>query len=546
MPSWWASSLDDETEFDHWRRRILGSLLPVVLALATFTLLPTIYFALVRGPRFITLVDVTSVACLALITFDKRLSYNARAALLIALSYLIGVVLLLWIGVVSQIYLLAFPILAALFLGLRPAILALILNALTLLGVGQLAQLNFPLPGVEGGSLLRWTTIAINFAFVDSILTISCALLLHRLENSFDAQNVSLGVLSRRQQELAVANDELQRQIEARESAELEAARLIRAVEQATEVILMIDAGGRVVYANRAFESLTGQSRATVTKTPITDLFSAASPRGSESLGKVIANRQQWTGKVAYTHADGSLRQLQTVISPSFQSDGEIGNFVVVMRDLTREYEIEKHLRQGEKLEALGRLASGVAHDFNNIIGTILGVAELTERESRSASVKSGMETIVIACDRATAIVRQMMSFSKTGAGDRAPISLKIAAEQNLALLRAAVPSTVRIEADLDDESGVVATAAEIQQLVMNLATNAVHAMEAEGGILRLHSRVVQVDAALARAYPRLAERKRYAMLRISDTGAGIPAEDLDRIFDPFFTTREKDGGTGL
>lgn len=547
MPSWWAASLDDETEFNHWRRRILESLLPVIVALAAITSLPAFYIALTRGPRLITYVDLASLSCLAWITFDKRLPYHARAAILIALSYVIGVVFLLWIGVVSQIYLLAFPILAALFLGLRPAIIALILNALTLFAVGQLARLNLSFPGVEAAeSLMKWGIIALNFAFVDAFLTISCALLLHRLETSFDAQKVALAVLSRNEQKLAVANDELRRQIDARESAEREAARLMRAVEQAAEVILMIDAQGTIVYANEAVEALTGQSRTTIKNMPLTGLFSAVGPSGPESFEEVIANRKQWTGTVRYPHADGSLRELETVISPSFQSDGEIVNSVVVMRDLTREHEIERRLMQNQKLEALGRLAGGIAHDFNNIIGTILGVAELTEREAPSPSVKSGMETIVIACDRAKTVVRQMVSFSRTGAPDRTAISLKAAAEQNLALLRAAIPPNIQIDADLDDECGVVATTAEIQQIVMNLATNAVHAMESKGGTLRLHSCVVVADAGLARAYRRLTEGTRYSMLIIGDTGAGIRAEDVDRVFEPFFTTREPSGGTGL
>ncbi len=517
-----------------------------MLGLAAITSLPAFSFALINGPRFVTFVDLAFLSCLAWITLDKRMSYEARAGILIALSYLTGVVFLLWIGVVSQIYLLAFPVLAALFLGLRPAILALVLNALTLVAVGQLTRLKLPLPGVEAESLTQWSVIALNFAFVDAVLTISCALLLHRLETSFDAQNTSIAALSRRQQELAVANEELQRQVAGRESAEREAERLIRAVEQAAEVILMIEAGGTIVYANKAFETLSGQSRDTVKQRPLTELFAAVGSDGIGSLEQVIGNRQQWAGRVTFTHSDGSQTQLQTVMSPSFQSNGEIENIVVVMRDLTWEYEIERRLRQNQKLEAVGRLASGVAHDFNNILGTVLGVAELTKRESRSPSVKSGMETIVIACDRAKMIVRQMMSFSRTGAADRTPISLKVAAEQNLALLRAAIPSTIQIEADLDDESGVLATTAEIQQLVMNLATNALHAMEPKGGILRLQSRVVEADAALARAYPRLFEGKRYSMLRISDTGVGIAAEDIDRVFDPFFTTRETSGGTGL
>lgn len=536
---------EDLSEIDQWRERILAKILVIILVLGSATAIPAVYLAFQRGPELVTFVDAVALGWIAMITLRPKLSFRFRAYSLVALNYVVGVWFLLSVGVVSQIYLLAVPIFAALFLGLGPAIAALGLNAATLIVIGYLVRGNLSIPGLESQLLLKWVIISMNFTFIDAVLTLSCAMLLQRLQAAFKSHKKTMENLEANSVQLASANGELAVEIAVRKQAEEETNRLARAVEQASETILMSDAEGRIVYANHAFEILSGKSR---TSMPVLWLHQLK-PVGadSEPVASIIQEQRQWSGLVEFLGSDGTTREMQTVISPSRDSGGRVTNFVAVMRDVTRERQFEARLRQSEKLEAIGTLAGGIAHDFNNIIGSILGIAELTQMELRNTPLESGIETIVVACNRARDIVRQMMVFSKQNSLTRTPVSLRKTLEENLPLLRAAIPSNIEIRHDVTCDAVVNASPAEIQQILMNLGANAFNAMShKDSGTLTISIKTMQMDEALARIYPRLQSGVRYVCLEVSDDGHGIDAKDLSNIFDPFFTTRGATGGTGL
>ncbi len=193
-----------------WRARILSTVLMFVALLGTLTAVPSVWLALRHELWAIAWIDLAALAWVLVLWRHKRLSYRLRAWNLLALIYLLGVWFLMHIGPVSQIYLMAFPVMAALLLGLRPALLALVMNALTLMSLGYLANADLHVPGFESRPFIEWVVITINFIFINTVITISCAVLLSQLERSLERQLVISRSLAQGQEDLKRVNEELQ------------------------------------------------------------------------------------------------------------------------------------------------------------------------------------------------------------------------------------------------------------------------------------------------------------------------------------------------
>gem|GEM_PF-6084992 len=208
---------------------------------------------------------------------------------------------------------------------------------------------------------------------------------------------------------------------------------------------------------------------------------------------------------------------------------------------------LEADLRQAHKMEAIGTLAGGIAHDFNNILGIIMGNTELAMDDISPANpARQNLEEILTATVRARDIVRQLLSFSRKTEQKKQIVSLPTLVKETIALLRATLPSTIEIRPKILTASGAVnADPSQIHQVLINLCTNAAHAMEAAGGELEIGVSETEIDEVTNLQFKRL-ETGRYLQLTVSDTGIGMPAEIIDKIFDPYFTTREMGKGTGM
>jgi diguanylate cyclase (GGDEF)-like protein len=206
------SSTSAEPEVLHdWRARILSTILMFIAVLGALTAVPSVWLALQHELWAIAWIDIAALAWVLVLWRRKSLPYRFRAWNLLALIYLLGVWFLMHIGPVSQIYLMAFPVMAALLLGLRPALLALAMNALTLMSLGYLANADLHVPGFETRPFVEWVVITINFIFINAIITISCAVLLNQLERSLERQLVISRSLAQGQEDLTRVNEELQR-----------------------------------------------------------------------------------------------------------------------------------------------------------------------------------------------------------------------------------------------------------------------------------------------------------------------------------------------
>ncbi len=220
--------------------------------------------------------------------------------------------------------------------------------------------------------------------------------------------------------------------------------------------------------------------------------------------------------------------------------------FVAIVIDITDKLRMEERLRQSHKIEAIGTLAGGIAHDFNNILSVIMGYTELSLNETeKGSSLHNNLQEILQAGGRAQALISQILAFSRQADNEREPIQLKPICEEALKFLRSSLPATIEIQQDLLSEEMVMADPTQLHQVIMNICTNAGHAMRDDGGVLTIKLTDVTLTAENMVDIPELTPG-RYLELRISDTGHGIPEEILDRIFNPFFTTKKTGEGTGM
>jgi len=197
---------------------------------------------------------------------------------------------------------------------------------------------------------------------------------------------------------------------------------------------------------------------------------------------------------------------------------------------------LEGELRQAQKMESIGTLAGGIAHDFNNILSAIMGFTDLAlMRTTDNPAVQEDLNQVRKASVRAANLVRQILTFSRRGPQERYPLQISLILKEAMKLLRPSIPSTITIDLDINSEVTVLADPTQIHQLIMNLATNAYHAMEEHGGVLTIG--LTEIDQTPS---------GKAAQLTVKDTGSGMTETTMARIFEPYFTTKEQGKGTGL
>jgi PAS domain S-box-containing protein len=326
-----------------------------------------------------------------------------------------------------------------------------------------------------------------------------------------------------------------------RKAAEESRALLVAAVEQVAEGLTITDANGTISYANQAFQTLTGLSPAVAEGWSLNDLMER------EELQKALQQAAQgspWKGKVTVRAADERLCELEANCSPVRSADGKIRHLVTLMRDITKEAELERELRQSQKMEALGALAAGIAHDSNNILTTILTSAELIKWKLPADSpILPKVDVILQAGLCAAGLNKQILSFSRKTEEQRLPLDLSTIARNALQMLHNTLPANVELQSELMSGVWVEGDPVLLHQIILNLAVNAFHAMHDRGGRLHVTLSETLVDERSPR--PGLGEG-RYALLTMADTGCGMEPKTLERIFDPFFTTKPQGEGTGL
>jgi len=321
--------------------------------------------------------------------------------------------------------------------------------------------------------------------------------------------------------------------------------------ETIQEVFWVTDpAKNRMLYVSPAYERIWGRTCASLYESPRA-WIDAIHPDDRARVRKAAENEQGKPGAYDETYRilrpDGSVCWIRDRAFPVFDAAGEVLRIVGTAEDVTNRRQLEEQFRQAQKMEAIGHLAGGVAHDFNNILTAILGNTELALADVPEASpARQSLEEIRRAGARATMLVRQILSFSSQQPQERRVMTLGPTIEETVGFLRATVPSSVEIVTTIDgDAPPVLADPTQVHQVISNLCTNAWHALQGRPGRVEIRLRAVTLDAAAAGLLAGL-RPGRMACLSVSDSGQGMDAATIERIYDPFFTTKEQGKGTGL
>ncbi|MBN2082715.1 response regulator [bacterium] len=324
---------------------------------------------------------------------------------------------------------------------------------------------------------------------------------------------------------------------------------LVAAVEQSDEAMIITDRTGRIQYANQSFGRIYNFDHRAAIGRPVTDVL-AADERNEAVVHQAweqLNAGHSWRGRFTNRRTDGSVIEIDASISPIKNDSGEIIHFVSTERDVTDRLILEKKLIQTQRMEALGTLAGGIAHDFNNILFAILGYADLAlDKLPRENTALLDIHEIKQAGQRARDLITQILSFARQAEQQRAPVQVGSIVAEVLKLLRATLPSTIKIDARLPaKQEKVIADPIQLHQILMNLCTNAGQALARTGGTLLVSLTEANFDQPRPLIHPLLGAGK-YVVLEVSDDGPGMTPTIADRVFEPFFTTKPKTEGTGM
>ena len=320
--------------------------------------------------------------------------------------------------------------------------------------------------------------------------------------------------------------------------------RLATAVDQATENVVITDPDGVILYVNPSFERTTGYSRQDVLgQTPAILKSGAHDQTFYKKIWDTILGGEPWSGQIKNRRKDGSLYTEDCIITPVFSDSGVIINFVAVKHDITRTLALEAKSRQSQRIESLGRLAGGVAHDINNLLFPILGYTDiLMEDLSRDSLMREPLEEIRKAGVKIRNLVRQLLAFSRRQTLEIGPLDLNLVIREFKKLMQKTVREDVEIIYELSDGLPMVmGDLGQVEQILMNLLVNAQAAMPDGGRIIiatGCHDLGVPEDGPAGSF-----QDGEFAYLRITDTGHGMDDQTRRRIFEPFFTTREQAKG---
>lgn len=336
---------------------------------------------------------------------------------------------------------------------------------------------------------------------------------------------------------------QLSDELATRKRLEVSEKRLAEAVEQSPATILITDTGGRIQYANRRFEELSGWKRDEVVgMTPKLLQSGDISPEVYSAMRATLAQAKSWRGVMRNLRRDGGSYWVDTTILPLIDDDGVVRHYLGIGEDIEEKRHAREQLARAQKMEAVGLLAGGIAHDFNNILTTIIGSAHLAALDAAQDSDLAGeVEQIDIAARRAQSLVRQLLVFAQRQPGIAEPTDLRAVISEVMRLMRAAIPPVVSLKSTDTGSVPVLADPTHLHQILMNLVGNASEAIGARTGAISVCAKTLATEPEGLPPRP-----GGWVELVVADDGPGMSAETKSHLFDAFFTTKPIGKGTGL
>lgn len=319
-----------------------------------------------------------------------------------------------------------------------------------------------------------------------------------------------------------------------------------RVLEVTSNAITITDRKGVIVWVNPAFTTYTGYTAAEVIgRKPSLLRSGKQTDEFYAHLWSTIEAGNVWQGEIVNRRKDGSTYHEEMTITPMRSPQGEITHYIAIKQDISDRKVLEEVMLRDQRLESIGTLASGVAHDLNNILAPILLAADLLRQDNDAETKQALLDGIETAVKRGSGIIKQVLTFARGTAGDRLPLHLEHLLGELHKIVAETFPKSIDVQLALSPELWLISgDVTQIHQVLLNLCINARDAMPS-GGQLRLAARNLELTAPLndSRSAP---PPGRYVVVTVQDSGAGIAPANLDKIFDPFFSTKELGEGTGL
>jgi len=531
------SHLTPKDGIKYWQERVLLTLLLSASLLGFLAYIPSVYLSVKESLWIVAVADTLVLGIMVCLFFNPGLPYTVRAASIPLLAYVLGLILIFTLGPfgAGPVWLFFFPVLTAVLMGPRASMLALVLNGITVLFMGLLihwnktelmAQFGFkPWHIAAENPVMKWVVISANFMLLNVLSSVCVTLVLNGLHNSL----ISLS-----------ASEKKYRQI----------------FENILDVYFETDLSGTVIEISPSIFQVSSFTQKETRGRPITDLY-ASSEKQPALLKRLYAEGKVNGYELAVKDKNGIIR-VCSVNAKLMRNDlGEPERVIGILRDISeqkaiaeKQKDLEERLNRSKKMEALGLLAGGVAHDLNNVLSGVVTYPELLLMDLEEGSqMAQSLQVIQQSGIRATEIVQDLLTLSRRGVITRNLVDLNQIIQEFLRTpeyekLFSFHPG-MTVDTDLQARSPrIKGSEIHLQKTVMNLISNAAEA-QPSGGQIRVTTRNIHLKTPL-RGYDRVHPGD-YLMLTVADQGEGIAPEDLDRIFEPFFTKKVMGrSGTGL
>ena len=316
-------------------------------------------------------------------------------------------------------------------------------------------------------------------------------------------------------------------------------------LDKARDAIFVTDMEMRILYRNKAAERMYGSGLQESTgRGPEQLVFGKRGAQSSEAL-KELFQRDEWKGELQKSSEDGRQNIVESHWSLLRDDSGHPKSILVIDTDITEKKQLETQFLRMQRMQSIGALAGGIAHDLNNVLAPILMVTELLRDELTSEESRQRLDTAKASAQRGAEMVKQILAFSQGAGGELRTIQLKHLIADMVRLMKDTFPRSIRVESRMDKElRPVLGDVIQLNQVLLNLCVNARDAMP-KGGTLQIGAYNTQLEGKRMPTAPEPVTG-RFVLLTVADTGVGISQEVLHRIFEPFFTTKEAGKGTGL
>ena len=514
----------------YWQERLLLVIVFVGATLGLLVYLPSVALSIKKDLWIVAVADTIIYAWVVILFFRPPIPFSVRAVTVSLISYILGMVLLLTIGPAGggPVWLFAFPVITAILLGLRISLIALAVNVGTLVIIGLLLQFDtMQWDYSSTNPVEKWIVIGLNFMLISSIVTISIALISSGIQDLLKRQKSMLASLEKSEEKFRVL------------------------FEFAPDAYYLSDLKGALIDGNMAAEELLGYKREELIGKNFLEMNLLPPdqlPKVLELLGRNLEGKETGPDEFILNNKSGESIVVEIRTLPT-EIDGQ--NIVLgIARDITERKRLETSLHEAQKMEAIGTLAGGVAHDLNNILGGLVSYPELLLLQlPEGSSLRKPIQTMQKSGEKAAAVVQDLLTLARRGVVVSEVVNLNDVTSDYLKSpeyekLQSYHPG-VHVETHFEKNVlNILGSSIHLSKTVMNLVSNAVEAMP-EGGRLTVSTENRHADRPI-RDYDHVKEGD-YVVLTFSDTGIGISPEDMGKIFEPFYTKKKMGrSGTGL